>query len=127
MRILRTLTLLTFITVIIPGPKLSFPVGLVLILLSTDQSPILSILLTYLSLTAITYTIISLFKNPTQLSHKLNIISLIILYAFLLQFTKDFIKYYGTESLSTLILFLAISLTNLIQTIKKIANPQPIK
>ncbi len=120
--LLRTLTLLTFLIVFIPGPKLSFPVGLALILLSTDQSSILSNILTYLSLTAITYSIISLFKNQTRLSHKLNILTILILYSFLLQFTTDFIKYYDRESLFMLILFLIISLSNLILTIKKLNN-----
>jgi len=120
--LLRTLTLLTFLIVVIPGPKLSFPVGLALILLSTDQSSILSNILTYLSLTAITYSIISLFKNQTRLSHKLNILAVLILYSFLLQFTTDFIKYNYIESFSTLILFLTISLSNLTLTIKKPKN-----
>lgn len=119
--LLRTLTLLTFLLIIIPGDKLSFPVGLMLIIPFLGIASFNDILLVILPLAAVIYSIITI-KRQSPKDLKINILTLIIFYAFLLFFTKNFIQYSNPLSLSTLILFLTISLTNLIQTIKKLNN-----
>jgi hypothetical protein len=122
MRLLRILTLITFLFVTIPDPKFPFLVFTMIMLILSGSSYFIYILFSSLSVLAIAYTLISLFLKHTQLSHKLNILSILIFYSFLLQFTTEFIKHHDTDSISDLLLFLTISLTNLILTIKQLKN-----
>jgi hypothetical protein len=127
MRLLRTLTLLTFLTIIIPGDKLAFPVGLI-ICMSVLGIAALEDFITGLSLLiTIAFAIVSIAKGIKKLDLKLNLLIILIFWAYLLQFTKQFIQHYDPISLSTLFIFLLFSTINLVKTIKKIANPQPIK
>ena len=124
--LLRTLTLLTFLTIIIPGDKLAFPVGLIIIMSVLGISSLQDLIIGLSLLITIAFAIVSIAKGK-KLDHKLNLLIILIFWAYLLQFTKQFIQHYNPISLSTLIIFLLFSTINLVKTIKKIANPQPIK
>jgi hypothetical protein len=126
--LLRTLTLLTFLTVIIPGPKLAFPVGLIIIMSVLGIASLQDLIIGLSLLITIAFAIVSIAKGiKPQIDHKLNLLIILIFWAYLLQFTKQFIQYYDPISLSTLFIFLLFSTINLVKTIKKIANPQPNK
>lgn len=128
MRLLRTLTLLTFLTVIIPGDKLAFPVGLIIIMSVLGIAELQDLIIGLSLLITIAFAIVSIAKGiKPQIDLKLNLLIILIFWAYLLQLIKQFIQYYDPISLSTLIIFLLFSTINLVKTIKKIANPQPIK
>lgn len=111
MPLLRLLTLITFLTVIIPDAHSGQAV--ITKILQLSNSPLLQQLLSICSSIAISYTLISLFLHQTQLTRKLHILAILIFYAFLLPFTPDFIQYTVEESLYPIILFLCLSILNL--------------
>jgi hypothetical protein len=116
--LLRTLTLLTFLTVIIPGDKLAIPVGLIIIMSVLGIAALQDLIIGLSLLITITFAIVSIAKGiKPQIDHKLNLLIILIFWAYLLQFTKQFIQYYDTISLSTLIIFLLFSTINLVNTI----------
>ncbi len=123
MRLLRTLTLLTFLTIIIPGDKLAFPVGLIIIMSVLGISSLQDLIIGLSLLITIAFAIVSIAKGiKPQIDLKLNLLIILIFWAYLLQFTKQFIQYYDPISLSTLIIFLLFSTINLVKTIKQLKN-----
>lgn len=121
-KIFKILTAIFFLTVILPNRKLSVPVGfdLLVVILGVDSSNN-DVLLTILPLIGLIYFIISGFSNYNSKTDSiLTIISVLFFYGFLLYFTKAFIKYYETVSLTTLFLFIVVSIICLYATIRRL-------
>ncbi len=109
-KFLKTLTLLTFLTVIIPGDKLSFPVGIALILPFLGITPAVGILLAVLPLIAITLICVTLFhRKPDPEDALVTLISVIVFWAYLLFFIKNFLAYSSSNTYLTLGAFIILS------------------
>jgi hypothetical protein len=126
-RFIKILTLLTFLIIIIPGDKLAIPVGLIIIMSVLGIAALEDLIIGLSLLITIAFAIVSIAKEIKKLDQKINLLIILIFWAYLLQFTKQFIQHYDPISLSTLIIFLLFSTINLVKIIKKIANPQPNK
>jgi hypothetical protein len=123
MPLLRTLTLFTFLLVIIPGDKLAFPIGLIICMSVLGIAALEDFIIGLSLLITIAFAIVSIAKGiKPNLDLKLNLLIILIFWAYLLQYTKQFIQYYDPISLSTLFIFLLISTINLVKTIKKLNN-----
>lgn len=122
MPLLRTLILLTFLTVIIPGDKLAFPVGLIIIMSELGIASLQDLIIGLSLLITIAFAIVSIAKRIKPIDPKLNLLIIFIFWAYLLQFTKQFIQYYDPISLSTLFIFLLFSTINLVKTIKQLKS-----
>jgi uncharacterized membrane protein YbhN (UPF0104 family) len=128
-KVFKILTAIFFLTVIIPDRKLSVPVGfdLLFVTLMIDSN-INDRLLTILPLIGFLYFLISGFNNYNSKTDSiLTIITVFVFYGFLLYFTKAFINYYEVVSLTTLFLFLVVSIICLYTAKKrlKLKNNSP--
>lgn len=128
-RVFKILTAIFFLTVVIPDRKLSVPVGFdllaVTLMLDSDFN---DRLLTFMPLIGFFYFLISGFSNYNSKTDSiLTILTVLVFYAFLLYFTKAFINYYDLVSLTTLFLFMVVSIICLYTSIKrlKINNNSP--
>ena len=121
-RTIKILTLITFLTVIIPGDKLAFPVGLIIIMSVLGIAALEDFIIGLSLLITIAFAIVSIAKGIKPIDTKLNLLILLIFWAYLLQFTKQFIKYYDPISLSTLFIFQLFSTINLVKTIKQLKS-----
>lgn len=122
MRLLRFLTIITFLFVSLPETTFGFPIIAIIIFSFMGRSPFHETILTYLTVLSIFYNFISLFLQHTPLTRKLNIVSIFIYYAYLLQFTNEFIKYPDEVSLYTILVFLFVSILNLVITILQLTK-----
>ncbi|MCX6206022.1 MAG: hypothetical protein NTZ19_07205 [Bacteroidetes bacterium] len=112
----KYLVVLFFLTVIIPGDKLDFPVGLILLLSIYSIPPLSNLALAILPIIAILYLIISGIDSPDTKKEKIyTISSILIFWGFLLYCIIDSIKYISGETLVTLLLFVSVSLSLLIR------------
>lgn len=116
-RLHKYLVVLFFLTVLIPGEKIDIPVGLMVLF------PLSNIEITILPIIGLLYLIASGLDCPDTKSEKIYAISsILILWGFLLYFSKAFIKYSSGETLLILLLFVSVSgylLVRLIIALKK--------
>ena len=128
-KVFKILTAIFFLTVVIPDRKISVPVGFDLLAVTLMfDSDFNDRLLTILPLLGFIYFLISGFNSYNSKTDSiLTIITVLIFYGFLLYFTKAFINYYDIVSLTTLFLFIVVSIICLYTTIKrlKINNDLP--
>ncbi len=121
-KVFKLLTALFFLTVVIPDRKLSVPVGFDLLAVTLMfDSNFDDRLLTIMPLIGFIYFLISGFGNYNSKTDSiLTIITVLVFYGFLLYFTKAFINYYEVVSLTTLFLFMVVSIICIYKTIKRL-------
>jgi hypothetical protein len=120
-KVFKILTAIFFLTVVIPDRKLSVPVGFDLLAVTLMfDSEINDRLLTIMPLIGFIYFLISGFSNYNSKTDSiLTIITVLVFYGFLLYFINAFINYYDLISLTTLFLFMVVSIICLYITIRK--------
>jgi hypothetical protein len=112
-----------FLTVVIPGNKISFPVAIVLIMPFMGIISFSDSLLILVSLTGVVYLVISYFTSiDTNKGKILTIICLLIFWSFLFFYTDNFIKYIEPKSFTTLLLFVLASAGCLFVTVRNLVR-----
>lgn len=123
LRHIKLLLVLSFVFILVPGEKLSMPVGLLLVIPFLGISSSIDILLMILPLTGVLYMLFSYIINIRSKSDDTLVsISLSFFWGLLLCCTTEFIRYSNTTSLLSLLIFLCFSILFILLKIRAKQN-----